>query len=55
MTRPADALRPVTMTPDFVAAPLASLLVATGGTRVLCTASLEEWPTTTCSSARTPV
>ena len=42
MTRPADALRPVTMTPDFVAAPLASLLVATGGTRVLCTASLEE-------------
>lgn len=42
MIRAADSLRPVTMTPDFVTAPLASLLVATGGTRVLCTASVEE-------------
>ncbi|MFT7582581.1 MAG: ribonuclease PH [Myxococcota bacterium] len=40
--RPNNALRPVTITPGYTDAPLASVLIACGNTRVLCTASLEE-------------
>ena len=40
--RPADAPRPVTITPDFVRTADGSCLIATGGTRVICTASVEE-------------
>ena len=40
--RPADTLRPVTITPDYVDAPIASCLIEVGKTRVLCTASYED-------------
>jgi ribonuclease PH len=35
-------MRPVTITPDYVSAPLASCLISCGDTRVLCAASYEE-------------
>ncbi len=35
-------LRPIRITPDFTEAPLASVLIEWGRTKVLCTASLEE-------------
>jgi ribonuclease PH len=37
-----NQLRPLTLTTDFTASALGSVLVATGKTRVLCTASVEE-------------
>lgn len=40
--RPADTLRPVTITPDYVDAPIASCMIEVGKTRVLCTASFED-------------
>jgi ribonuclease PH len=40
-TRPADVLRPITITPDYVDAPVASCMIQVGRTRVLCTASVE--------------
>ena len=40
--RPPNRLRDVTLTPDFTDAPLASVLICCGDTRVLCTTSLEE-------------
>jgi ribonuclease PH len=40
--RAADALRPVTITPDFVATATGSVLIACGETRVICTASVDE-------------
>ena len=40
--RAPDALRPLTLLPDFTRAPLASVLIACGDPRVLCTASLED-------------
>ncbi len=39
-----DALRPCTIEPGFIASALGSVLVTTGRTRVICTASLEERP-----------
>lgn len=39
--RPNDALRPITITTDWTSAPLSSVLIACGRTRVLCTASVE--------------
>ena len=40
--RRSDQLRPVTIEPDFLARPHGSALVSIGGTRVLCTATLDE-------------
>jgi len=40
--RPADSLRPAVLTPDYTDAPLASVLICCGQTRVLCTTSVEE-------------
>ena len=40
--RRADELRPVKITPDYIATPEGCALVETGNTRVLCTASIEE-------------
>ncbi len=40
--RAPDALRPVTITPDFVATATGSCLIACGETRVICTASVDE-------------
>jgi ribonuclease PH len=40
--RRAMQLRPITIVPDFTQAPLASVLINWGKTRVLCTASLED-------------
>ena len=40
--RAADQLRPVTITPNYTDAPLASVLIACGSTRVLCTASEDD-------------
>jgi ribonuclease PH len=40
--RAADALRPVTIEPGFVSTATGSALIACGGTRVICTASIEE-------------
>ena len=40
--RAADALRPIRFTPNFVATAEGSVLVETGNTRVLCTATVEE-------------
>jgi len=37
-----DQKRPVTMIPDFVSTAAGSCLISTGGTRVICTASVEE-------------
>ncbi len=39
--RTPDSLRPHSLTPGFTSQALGSVLIATGGTRVLCTASLE--------------
>ena len=39
-----DQLRPCTIEPGFIASALGSVLIATGRTRVICTASLEERP-----------
>jgi ribonuclease PH len=41
-TRPVDVLRPLSITPDYTNAPLASVLIECGETRVMCTASLDE-------------
>ena len=41
-SRPADALRPVTLTRHYTKHPEGSVLVEFGATRVLCTASVEE-------------
>ena len=40
--RAADALRPVTIQPGFVSTATGSALIACGGTRVICTASIQE-------------
>ena len=40
--RAPDEQRPVTIQPDFVKTAAGSCLIATGGTRVICTASVEE-------------
>ncbi len=40
--RAADALRPTTIQPGFVATATGSALIASGETRVICTASVEE-------------
>jgi ribonuclease PH len=40
--RSADALRPVSITPNFVATATGSCLIACGETRVICTASVDE-------------
>ena len=40
--RSSDQLRPVEITVDYTDAPLASVLIACGQTRVLCTTSVEE-------------
>ena len=40
--RPIDALRTLRITPNYTDAPLASVLIECGQTRVLCTASLDE-------------
>ena len=42
VTRPTDSLRTITLTPDYTNAPLASVLICCGETRVLCTTSIEE-------------
>jgi len=42
MERAPDQLRPITLTPDWSEAPLASVLIEWGRTRVLCTASLDD-------------
>ena len=40
--RAADALRPVTIQPGFVSTATGSALISCGGTRVICTASIQE-------------
>ena len=40
--RAADVLRPLRLTPDYTNAPLASVLISCGETRVLCTTSVDE-------------
>jgi len=40
--RTVDELRPVTITPDYVAYPEGSVLIAVGETRVLCNVTVEE-------------
>src|SRR6187200_2250243 len=40
--RAADDLRPVTIEPGFVPTAAGSVLIACGGTRVICTASVQE-------------
>jgi ribonuclease PH len=40
--RASDALRPVTIEPGFVSTATGSALIACGGTRVICTASVQE-------------
>lgn len=42
MARPHHEMRPVTINPHFTSAPLASVLIEQGSTRILCTASVEE-------------
>lgn len=42
--RASDELRPCTIEPGFISAALGSVLIASGKTRVICTASLEERP-----------
>ncbi len=41
-SRTADSLRPVRMTPDFVATAEGSVLIEAGNTRVLCNATIEQ-------------
>ena len=40
--RSPEQLRPVKITPDFIAAAEGSALIEVGNTRVICTASIEE-------------
>lgn len=40
--RPSDQLRDIVITPNYTDAPLSSVLIACGDTRVLCTASIED-------------
>jgi ribonuclease PH len=40
--RAADQMRPVTITPNYLAIPEGSALIEIGNTRVICTASIEE-------------
>src|SRR5260370_22768545 len=40
--RPADALRPIRITPDYVAMAERSVLIESGNTRVLCNATIEQ-------------
>ena len=40
--RAADELRPTTIEPGFVATATGSALISCGGTRVICTASVQE-------------
>ncbi len=40
--RPADALRPLKLTPGYVYTPEGSVLIETGHTRVLCNATIEQ-------------
>jgi ribonuclease PH len=40
--RPADALRTIRLTPDFVATAEGSVLIESGNTRVLCNATIEQ-------------
>ena len=40
--RAADALRPVTITPNVIVHPEGSVMIEVGRTRVICTASVEE-------------
>ena len=40
--RAADALRPVTIEPGFMSTATGSALISCGGTRVICTASIEQ-------------
>src|SRR5262245_32640562 len=40
--RAADQMRPVRITPDYLAMPEGSALIEVGNTRVICTASIEE-------------
>jgi len=40
--RPADALRPIRITPNFVATAEGSVLIEAGNTRVLCNATIEQ-------------
>jgi ribonuclease PH len=40
--RSADALRPIRLTPDFVATAEGSVLIESGNTRVLCNATIEQ-------------
>jgi ribonuclease PH len=40
--RAPDELRPVTITPDYIATAEGSVLIQVGNTRVICTASIEE-------------
>lgn len=42
--RTPDRLRPCSIEPGFIASALGSALISTGGTRVICTASLEAKP-----------
>jgi ribonuclease PH len=42
MTRAWNEMRPLTINPNFTRAPLASVLIEQGSTRILCTASVEE-------------
>src|SRR6202041_1902310 len=41
-SRPADSLRPIRLTPDFVATAEGSVLIESGNTRVLCNATIEQ-------------
>ena len=40
--RNADALRPISITPNFLSSPEGSVLIACGNTKVICTATVEE-------------
>ena len=40
--RPADALRPIRLTPNYVAMAEGSILIESGNTRVLCNATIEQ-------------
>src|ERR1700744_6223915 len=40
--RPANSLRPIRLTPDFVATAEGSVLIESGNTRVLCNATIEQ-------------
>jgi ribonuclease PH len=42
MSRPWNELRPIVINPNFSSAPIASVFIEQGMTRILCTASLEE-------------